>query len=288
MLKFKYWFLETKRNDDVVCYDAYDIALGRRVGTIEDPKSSNKSTSCFVAEGSAAEVGEAFDAMFNEDLFLVNLLYDNKLTKSAENYNAILTWSRCEAAARHAIESGSNLQAALEDAFNRSSYAVNWLSTTDFYEAPASTIYHESEVGGLLKHTLVTAYHAATLSSLPVFEKANPEDATFVALVHDWCKIGYYESYQKNVKNETTGQWEKQTAFKRRDLSYSCLGHGVSSMYMAQKFFKLSIDECCAIRWHMSAWRVVDSEMNELQQANEAYPLVHLLQFADQLSLVKY
>lgn len=288
MLKFKYWFLETKRNDDVVCYDAYDIASGRRVGTVEDPKSSSKSTSCFVTEGSAAEVGEAFDAMFNEDLFLVNLLYDNMLTKSAENYNAILTWSRCEAAARHAIESGSNLQAAIEDAFNRSYYAVNWLSTTDFYEAPASTIYHESEVGGLLKHTFITAYHAAMLSSLPVFGKVNPEDAIFVALVHDWCKIGYYESYQKNVKNETTGQWEKQAAFKRKDHSYSCLGHGVSSMYMAQKFFKLSIDECLAIRWHMSAWRVVDSEMNELQQANETYPLVHLLQFADQLSLVKY
>lgn len=288
MLKFKYWFLETDRNNDGVCYDAYDIASGRRVGVVEDPESPSKSRSCFVTEGSAAEVGEAFDAMFNEDLFLVHLLYDNMLTKSAENYNAILTWSRCEAAARHAIESGDNLQTALEDAFNRSYYAVNWLSTTDFYEAPASTIYHESEVGGLLKHTLVTAYHAATLSSLPEFKKVNPEDAIFVALVHDWCKIGYYESYQKNVKNEATGQWEKQTAFKRKDLSYSCFGHGVSSMYMAQKFFKLSIDECLAIRWHMGAFRVVDSEINEMQQANETYPLVHLLQFADQLSLVKY
>lgn len=288
MLKIKYWFLETRRNDDVVCYDVYDIPSGRCVGTVEDPKSSSKSRSCFVTEGSAAEVGEAFDAMFNEDLFLVNLLYDNKLTKSAENYNAVLTWSRCEAAARHAIESGSNLQAALEDAFNRSSYAVNWLSTTDLYEAPASTIYHESEVGGLLKHTFITAHHAAMLSSLPVFEKINPEDAIFVALVHDWCKIGYYESYQKNVKNEATGQWEKQTAFKRKDHSYSCFGHGVSSMYLAQKFFKLSIDECLAIRWHMGEYNVANNEMNELHQANELYPLVYLLQFADRLACVSY
>lgn len=288
MTTFNYWFLETNRDDTAVHYDVYNVASGHRVGTVEDPESGGKLTSYFVTEGNADEISAEFERMFDGFLILVNLLHDNMVTRSAENYYKLLTWCRCESAVRRAIQFGTSIKDAVNIASDRAAHCVNWLTTTDFYEAPASTIYHESEVGGLLKHTFAVAYHALKLCALPEFKKVNPEDAIFVALVHDWCKIGYYESYQKNVKNETTGQWEKQTAFKRKDLSYSCLGHGVSSMYIAQKFFKLSIDECCAIRWHMSSWRVVDSEMNELQQANEDYPLVHLLQFADQLSLVKY
>ena len=34
--------------------------------------------------------------------------------------------------------------------------------------------------------------------------------------------------------------------------------------------------------------RTSDAEFNELQTCNEQFPLVHLLQFADQLALVKY
>lgn len=287
-MNFDYWFIETKRDDNAVYYTAYNTVSGQRVGTVEDPKAATGSTSYFSSEGGVDILAKAFEEMLDEYLVLVNLLHDNLIAKYPETYSRLLTWCRCEAAARHALNTQGNMKSAIEDAYSRSTYATNWLKTTDFYEAPASTIYHESEVGGLVKHTLTVAYHALKLCALPEFNKVNPEDAIFIALVHDWCKIGYYESYQKNVKNETTGQWEKQVAFRRKDLFYSCLGHGVSSMYMAQKFFKLSIDECCAIRWHMSSWRVVDSEMSELQQANETYPLVHLTQFADQLSLVKY
>lgn len=43
-----------------------------------------------------------------------------------------------------------------------------------------------------------------------------------------------------------------------------------------------------AIRWHMGRWNVVDSEVNDLQTANENYPMVHMIQFADQLSIVNY
>ena len=68
----------------------------------------------------------------------------------------------------------------------------------------------------------------------------------------------------------------------------SCLGHGVSSMFLASRFFKLSVEEAAAIRWHMGDYNVADNEMNDLHQANETYPMVQLLQFADRLSRVKY
>ena len=93
--------------------------------------------------------------------------------------------------------------------------------------------------------------------------------------------------YMRNVKNDETGIWEKVPSYKRIDASIP-LGHGAQSMFMASRLFKLTADESLAIRWHMGVWNVSSNEYNDLQQANENYPLVHLLQFADQLSIVNY
>ena len=165
---------------------------------------------------------------------------------------------------------------------------IGWLHKTDFYTAPASTQYHESYIGGLCQHSINVANAAADLCELPIFkDKVNKHSAILIALIHDWCKINYYEPYMRNVKNDVTGQWEQKQAFKYKGAQLP-LGHGVSSLYIAQKFFNLSLDESLAIRWHMGKWRCTDSEDSELQSANENYPLVHLIQFADQLSIVNY
>lgn len=176
-----------------------------------------------------------------------------------------------------------------DDSVGQAHRAIEWLRTTDFYSAPASTRFHESFNGGLLQHTLNVAIMASQISWLPKFHDAgvNLDEAVLCCLVHDWCKIGFYESYMRNVKDDS-GKWVQKSEFKSRDKSLTSLGHGVSSMFLAQKFFRLSTEECLAIRWHMGPWRVVDSEMNELQQSNETYPLVHLVQFSDQLSIVNY
>ena len=165
----------------------------------------------------------------------------------------------------------------------------SWINSTDFYFAPASTRFHGCEPGGLLDHTLKVAYMVCKLIHTDIWQdKVKIENGIFVALVHDWCKINLYDSYIKNVKNDETGTWEKETAYKVKDTPMSCLGHGVSSMFLAERFFKLSLEEAAAIRWHMGEYNVADNEMNDLHQANETYPMVQLLQFADRLSIVKY
>lgn len=164
---------------------------------------------------------------------------------------------------------------------------LDWLRNTDFYTAPASTRYHESFPSGLLYHTLKVVDRTITLLECSPFLSVHPDSAILVALTHDWCKIGLYESYTRNVKNDRTGSWEPTLAY-RHNHEIVPLGHGVTSMFLAQKFFKLTTEECLALRWHMGHWRVCDSEVNDLQYANENYPLVHLLQFADQLAIVKY
>lgn len=174
-----------------------------------------------------------------------------------------------------------------DGAFARFQTCLDWLRTTDMYTAPASTQYHESFPSGLLFHTLKVYNRAVELSRLHMFQTVSLDSCVLVSLVHDWCKIGLYEQYMRNAKNDKTGKWEQVPSYRHKQTGIP-LGHGASSMYIASKFFRLSQEEAVAIRWHMGAWRVVSSEMDELQLANENYPLVHLLQFADQLSIVNY
>lgn len=165
--------------------------------------------------------------------------------------------------------------------------ALGWLRSTDFYVAPASTRFHDAVPSGLLVHTLKVYNNMVDLIAVPAFSKVNVAQATFAALVHDWCKIGMYESYMRNVKDEATGQWKKEPAY-RVEAKNIPLGHGVTSMYLASRVSKLSVEQCLAIRHHMGPWNVADVEKPELQKANETYPLVYLIQFADQLACTSY
>lgn len=174
-----------------------------------------------------------------------------------------------------------------DTAFSKIYKTLEWLRSGDFYTAPASTIYHESEPSGLLYHTLKVFNKIQELKSVESFKDVNIEDAVLVALVHDWCKIGLYEMYMRNQKNDETGQWEKVAAYRRGDFLLP-MGHGATSMWQASKCFNLSNQEALAIRWHQGRWNVCQEEVNEFQQANETYPLVHMLQFADQLAITKY
>lgn len=170
---------------------------------------------------------------------------------------------------------------------------LDWLHSTDFYTAPASTKYHDDYEGGLLEHSIRVYNKMIELLEVETFAdnlsimNDSVFDALLCALVHDWCKIGLYEKYLKNVKNDSTGQWEKVEAFRHKDSAIP-LGHGTTSMFMAQKFFRLSIEQAAAIRWHMGVYQVSETEKPDLFRANESMPMNFLLQFADQLSITKY
>jgi len=271
---FTYWFVRT--NTEIV-YDVYRKDTKEKLGKITDLPSGFR---IYEDKPILPEICKADFAMFHERPEFIKFqgVYDQ------DTYERTLLGVFLIHLFRN-IKPGDDLDA--EENLNRINACLEWLKSTDFYTCPASSRYHECYDGGLLAHTLKVAKLANELCRLPIFKAVNCEEAIFVALVHDWCKIGYYESYEKNVKN-ASGNWVKEKAYKTRDTSLTCFGHGVSSMFLVQRFFNISVPVALAIRWHMAAWRVVDSEMNELQQANETTPLVHLIQFADQLSITKY
>ena len=181
----------------------------------------------------------------------------------------------------------SKTRDADEAARKRTQKCIDWLRGTDFYSAPASTQYHESFPGGLALHTLKVVQQVQYLSKLHAFTSVNYAEAILCAIAHDWCKIGKYEMYLKNVKNEETGQWEKQPGYKYKEQEIP-LGHGETSLYILQRFAPVSIEMACAVRWHMGAWQVHQTAYNEMQHANEVFPMCHLLQFADQLAITNY
>ena len=164
---------------------------------------------------------------------------------------------------------------------------LDWIRSTDFYISPASTRYHDAEPNGLLYHSLRTYNNMIELRKLSHFHQIPFHSIALVSLNHDLTKIGNYESYMRNVKNEQTGQWEQVPSYRWKGNPYP-FGHGVTSMYLVSRFFTLTIEEMLAIRWHMGSYSVSERESGELFEAGENFPLVTMLQFADQLSTMKY
>lgn len=95
---------------------------------------------------------------------------------------------------------------------------LEWLESTDFFTAPASTRFHLSRSGGLVEHSI---HVYERLLRLCKSEKTEPEaqieyfltaeeleTITICGLLHDICKANFYDVEMRNRKNEQ-GQWEK-------------------------------------------------------------------------------
>lgn len=183
-----------------------------------------------------------------------------------------------------------------EKVFPHIKYILEWLRNTDFYTAPASIKYHDACVSGLLTHTLTAYNQLVGLRGVPKFKSVVDDQwysAVFVMLVHDWCKIGRYESYLKNVKNEAMDTWEKVPAFKYKEDGTGRFGHGTQSLIMAMqvctsKYTSLSFEEMASIRWHMDNWDMSNYDVEDLHRCNEKVPMVRMIQFADQLAITTY
>ncbi len=153
---------------------------------------------------------------------------------------------------------------------------------SDFFTAPASTRFHNSFEGGLLRHSLnvyrcLTAYLERERVRNEYKLTASEETAAVVALLHDVCKVNCYKVSYRNAKNEETGQWEKVPYYTINDtLPY---GHGEKSVYMVSGFMRLSREEAMAIRWHMGFSGTEDK--NLIGRALEKYPLAFALSVAD-------
>lgn len=126
---------------------------------------------------------------------------------------------------------------------------LEWLESTDFFEAPASTHYHGSYPGGLVEHSLNVYYELIGAGRVPGVPTA--ETYAVVALLHDICKADFYAQSTRNQKN-SDGKWETVPCYTVREKFP--FGHGEKSAFLVQRFMLLTDAEALAIRWHMGAY----------------------------------
>ncbi|MBO5294363.1 MAG: HD domain-containing protein [Clostridia bacterium] len=158
---------------------------------------------------------------------------------------------------------------------------LDFLVKSDFFTAPASTRYHLACEGGLLQHSLnvydclVDILNRPRVKELYKIEYSD-EIIAIAGLLHDVCKVNFYKTSFRNIKDET-GKWVSAPYYTIEDsLPY---GHGEKSVYIVSGFMRLTRDEAFAIRYHMGFSGTEDT--NNVGRALEMFPLAYAVCCAD-------
>lgn len=158
-----------------------------------------------------------------------------------------------------------------------------WIEDTDFFAAPASTRFHGSNAGGLCEHSVRVFHRLKLMANALATEIPGYSDETLaiVALCHDLCKCQFYKPGYRNVKDDATGRWERVPTFTVEE-AFPFGGHGSKSVYLVQKFLKLTDEEAVAINCHMGF--ADQKDMSSVSKAYETYPLAWMLHAADEMA----
>ena len=158
---------------------------------------------------------------------------------------------------------------------------MDWLEAGDFYTAPASTRFHGSCEGGLLKHSLAVYMRLVELTKVYGYgygyksEIQADETIAIVSLFHDICKVNYYTTEMRWRKN-SLDKWEQYPVYKV-DEKFPFGGHGSKSVYLIQHFMNLTPEEASAINCHMGAWDKSDySNPSAVFESNHLAWMLHV------------
>jgi hypothetical protein len=156
---------------------------------------------------------------------------------------------------------------------------LNWIENSDFFTAPASTRYHEAYEGGLCEHSVCVFNELTRLLKAYPEMKVFDETVAIVSLLHDLCKIDCYKTEFRNKKEN--GVWLQVPFYTfQEDV---CFGsHGAKSVFIIQKFMKLTDTEVVAINCHMG----VENGNYAVYDAFRQFPLAFLLHTADMASTI--
>lgn len=158
---------------------------------------------------------------------------------------------------------------------------LEYLISSDFFVAPASSRFHSSYEGGLAEHSInvydcLVSYLNSPRAKETFGFSYSDESIAIVSLLHDLCKIGVYKKGFRNVKDEK-GTWQRVDTFEYDDqLPY---GHGEKSVYIITGFMRLTREEAFAIRYHMGYSSTEDQR--NVAAAFEMFPLAFAVHTAD-------
>lgn len=152
---------------------------------------------------------------------------------------------------------------------------INFLeSKTNWLTSPASTRFHMSEEGGLLKHSVLVAQTLLKLREI-LAPDISEESCVIVGLLHDVGKIGMPD---KPLYLPNDNEWE----VKNKGIKYKInpevvyMGLAVRSLYLITKYIPLSDSESQAIVYHDGQYTDENKAV-----AHREEPLTLLLHWAD-------
>lgn len=157
-----------------------------------------------------------------------------------------------------------------------------YLTESDFFQAPASMRYHCAYAGGLCEHS-INVYRRLLRHVEEEYgsdyQKIVPDESIAICgLLHDVCKVNFYRADFRNVKEN--GEWVRKPCFVREELFP--FGHGEKSVFIVNRFLRLTGAEAMAINWHMGGF---DSRAKggdySVSDAYCKYPLAVLLHISD-------
>lgn len=164
------------------------------------------------------------------------------------------------------------------------------LNETDFFYAPCSTRYHLCVEGGLAEHSLHVddIFNTLCENFMPDFPE---ESRHIVAMFHDICKYHCYDPVKKSRKTgkllpNGKPEWEDYMGYDFvEEFPY---GHGEKSVYILQKYIKLTDVEAMAIRWHMGfSDATFKGGQQSVSNAMKLFPVISLLHSADIIATSK-
>ena len=157
---------------------------------------------------------------------------------------------------------------------------LDYLISSDFFTAPASARFHLSEEGGLCQHS-VNVYKRLVKIIADEYGDQSPysdETIAICGLLHDVCKVKFYVSDFRNVKEN--GAWVKVPCYRVEEKFP--FGHGEKSVFIIQQYMRLSPEEAMAINWHMGGFdERVKGGSYSLSEAMGKYKLILLMHIAD-------
>lgn len=167
---------------------------------------------------------------------------------------------------------------------------VKWLIiNSDYFTAPASTIFHSNYEGGLFDHSRNVMTFALGLNKFMVEVMNMPpipkQSIILIALIHDLCKTNVYRQEERFTKINNNRTWATYMGYVyEENLPF---GHGMKSLYIVLKnqLVELSDEEAAAIQFHMGFYieqaHIPYPYGLAMNDAMSRYPLVRLIQNAD-------
>ena len=152
---------------------------------------------------------------------------------------------------------------------------INYLKQSDFFSAPASTIYHGNYKGGLAEHSL-NIYTLFKEHRERFNLKVSDDTMVICSILHDVCKIGKY------IIEDGVSRFNPYFIHK---------GHSKLSLKRIQQFIELTKEEKEIILYHMGPYgthefskKTGEYSIKEMTDCYNKNKLAKLFYFCDDMT----